>query len=160
MEGHLAKPMRSDELDALLDRAVVPGPALHAPAAAAAPSVLDADGLLDRVDGDLGFVRELAAGLQRDGPRWLAELRTPASEARPSAIEEIAHAMRGAVSNLGGASAAAVAAHLEAEARRGEVADSARLVVELTHELDALQAALLALCSPATPNSRPASGIS
>jgi len=159
MDGYLAKPIRTDQLDALLDRLLSPA-RRSTPPPSLAPSVLDAEGLLDRVDGDLEFVSGLVAGLQRDVPRWLAELRAASERGDAHALEEVAHAVRGSASNLGGASAASVAAHLEADARRGEVTDSARLVADLTHELDALQAALLALCTPAAPHSRPASGIS
>ena len=69
MSGHLAKPLRTDALDAVLRQWV----AVRAePVAPADDEPLDTAGLLDRVDGDLDFVHELAVGLHDDHPRWLA----------------------------------------------------------------------------------------
>lgn len=145
MDGHLAKPIRRQELEAVLDRWVSRRRARATPPAPE-PSVLDAAGLLERVDGDLEFVSELLAGLQRDVSRWLAELHAATARHDARAVEEIAHAIRGAASNLGGGSASAVAAHLETEARHGKLGDADRLGADLAGELDRLQAALLALC--------------
>ncbi len=144
MGDYLGKPIHTEALDAVLASWLSPDrPRSMGPFAE--PPVLDADGLLDRVDGDVAFVRELLAGLRQDGPRWIAELRAAIARADHGKTEEIAHAVRGATSNLGGARAAATAARLEAAAHDGTVGDGARHATDLARELDHLLAALDAL---------------
>jgi CheY-like chemotaxis protein len=144
MGGYLAKPIHTDALDAMLARWLAPDhPPIEPPLPE--PDVLDAAGLLDRVDGDLAFVRELLAGLRRDGRRWLADLEDALTRGDCGAVEHAAHALRGATSNLGGVRAAAVAGRLEDDARRGTIHDGLRRVGEIAAELERLLAALDAL---------------
>ncbi len=146
MGGYLSKPLHTDELDATLARWLSPErPPIESPLTE--PDVLDAVGLLDRVDGDVAFVRELLAGLRRDGPRWLAHLEDALARGDRAAVEQIAHAIRGATSNLGGLRVAAAAARLEDEARRDAISDGPWRVGEIAAELDRLLAALDALGS-------------
>ncbi len=138
MDAYLRKPIRTEALDTILDRWLT---ARATPTGDAA--VVDVGGLLDRVDGDLGFVRDLLAGLERDAPCWVTELRAVIERHDTAATEELAHAIHGSLANLGGIRAAAVAERIEAGARRAAV--DAGACDELAHELDRLRAALLAL---------------
>ena len=72
------------------------------------------------------------------------------------AVEQTAHAIRGSVSNLGGAAASALAQHIEVQARGGTLPASDRTCVELDAELTRLHHALLALTDDhATTTSQP-----
>jgi two-component system, sensor histidine kinase and response regulator len=142
MQDHVGKPIRNADLDAILKRWLT-----AAPTAAAVPAlpVLDTEALLDRVEGDLEFVRDLADGLLRDAPQWLASLRAAIAEGDERALEHAAHAVRGSVGNLGGTAACALAAGLEARARTGDLTGGDLTCVELEAELERLHHALLAL---------------
>ena len=141
MVGYLEKPIRTADLDAVLAPWLgAERPAIEIPRAE--PDVLDTAGLLDRVDGDVGFVRELLVGLRRDGRRWLADLDAALARGDHAAAEHVAHAIRGAASNLGGTRAAAAAARLEDEARNGALAEGGHRVVEIAAELERLFTAL------------------
>ena len=146
MMDYLAKPVRAEQLDALLAHwLAADAPSASEPTTPGPPAaVLDAAGLLDRVDGDLQFVRELADGLLRDGPRWIGELRAGVARADHTAVERTAHAIRGSVANLGGGAACAVAQQIEADARAGALPAGDR-AGELEGELIRLHAALVTL---------------
>jgi HPt (histidine-containing phosphotransfer) domain-containing protein len=154
MDAYLGKPIRVEELDALLQRWIAPArraapPAATEPAPADAEvldvEVLDVAGLLDRVEGDLAFVRELADGLRNDGPRWLADLRNAFASGDRTTLEQTAHAIRGSVSNLGGHAASLLAERLERRARTLPLADGGNECRELETALGQLHRALLAL---------------
>jgi two-component system sensor histidine kinase/response regulator len=143
MSGHLAKPLRTDALDAVLREWI-------APRADAAPvtnddEVLDTPGLLDRVDGDLDFVRELALGLRDDRPRWLDELQSGLASHDAARVEHAAHAICGSAANLGGRRAAALAREIETRAHAGDLAPCGAMLAGLAGALEQLEHALLGL---------------
>lgn len=142
MSGHLTKPLRTNALDDVLRHWTA---RRSEPAGTGAVEVLDAAGLLERVDGDLTFVRELAVGLQQDRPRWLTELRSAITADDAARVEQVAHAICGSASNLGGASVTALARHIETHARGGDVRTCAASLVALERELERFEHALLTL---------------
>jgi HPt (histidine-containing phosphotransfer) domain-containing protein len=143
MMDHVAKPIRSEELDTMLRRWLASAPA--APSRVRSEPTLDATALLDRVEGDLVFVRELADGLLRDAPAWLHALRTALAAGDRAGVEQAAHAVRGSVGNLGGTHAAALAAGLESRAHAGDLSEGEHTCRELESEISRLHHALLAL---------------
>jgi PAS domain S-box-containing protein len=148
MDAHLGKPIRVEELEQLLQRWVARERRANEPQTTAAPAsaeILDVDDLLDRVAGDLAFVRELADGLRNDRPRWLADLRAAYDSGDRGLLEQTAHAIRGSVGNLGGRAAAALAASIEKRARTASLGDGASACAELENALAHLQDALGAL---------------
>jgi len=149
MDDQIGKPIRVEELDALLQRWIEPArrAVKPPPSEPTAPhhDVLDVSGLLDRVEGDLAFVRELADGLALDGPRWLTELRAAYATGDRAILEQTAHAVRGSVSNLGGRAAATLAERIESRARTAPLGDGPDTCAELEHALAHLHRALLAL---------------
>jgi HPt (histidine-containing phosphotransfer) domain-containing protein len=95
----------------------------------------------------------------RDGPRWLGELRAAIARGDRAAVEHAAHAIRGSASNLGGGAAAAVAQHVEVEARAGTLPVDDRVCAELEVELTRLQGALVALADASAEPDAAAAGI-
>ena len=143
MSGHLAKPLRADALDAVLRQWATPRPD---PAPSTTDDgLLDTTGLLDRVDGDLEFVRELALGLRDDRRRWLIELRSGLATHDAARVEHAAHAVCGSAANLGGRRVAALAREIETRARAGDLASCAPELAALDAALEQLEHALLGL---------------
>jgi HPt (histidine-containing phosphotransfer) domain-containing protein len=148
MDDHLGKPIRVEELDALLQRWASRPERRAAPSAVATgphDEAIDVEGLLDRVEGDLGFVRELTCSLRDDCPRWLADLRAAFRTGDRGLLEQTAHAIRGSAANLGGRTAATLAARLESRAHAAVLGDGAVACAEIEAALDALLDALAAL---------------
>ena len=154
MVDYLSKPVRPGELDAVLLRWLPrPGPRhTAAPRAAGRTEVLDAVELLDRVDGDLAFVRELTGNFIANCPRWIADVHAAIDRGDGPALEQAAHAISGCVGNLAGKSACQVARQLEAMGQRGDLAETPAACGVLERELTRLREALVALGQ--NPNER------
>ncbi len=146
MVDYLSKPVRPADLEAVLLRWLSRAPVGTSPSQA---EVLDAGALLDRTDGDLAFVRALTASFVEDLPHWLERVQDALARDDAAALEKAAHAIRGAVGNLGGIAASDVARRLESLGGNGNLAQSRqacrRLEHELEHELARLREALVAL---------------
>ena len=78
--------------------------------------------LLERVDNDRELVRELLTIFKGDFPRTIGSLAAAVSSGDVNNSVSLSHALKGMLSNLGGARAAAAAARLEELARAGEIA--------------------------------------
>jgi len=143
MSGHLAKPLRTEALDAVLREWVEPRGEVAS--ATDGDELLDTAGLLARVDGDLDFVRELALGLRDDRPRWLDELHGGLAAHDAARVEHAAHAICGSAGNLGGRRVAALAREIETRAHAGDLAPCGPMLPMLAGALEQLERALLGL---------------
>jgi two-component system sensor histidine kinase/response regulator len=118
MDGYVAKPVRPEELWKVLETVVVgPKPSVRLPEGVA-EMTLDRSQLLDRVDGDLGFLEELIAIFAADCPRALAEIRDAISRGDAEGLNRAAHAFRGAAANFGNGRAFDEALKLEGLGRK------------------------------------------
>jgi two-component system sensor histidine kinase/response regulator len=137
MDGYLSKPIRAQELDEVLERYV----ALSAPEPAALPaesnsstSVL-AEELLERVEGDRGFIAELLEVMKGDFPGQADALSEAIAGGDSIAMQEIAHALKGALGNLAAPTAARIAGELEVMGRIVELQREVTRVMEQLEEL-------------------------
>jgi HPt (histidine-containing phosphotransfer) domain-containing protein len=103
--------------------------------------------LLERVDNDRELVRELLAIFKEDFPQTIGSLEAAVSSGDLKNSGSLSHTLKGMLSNLGGARAAAAAARLEELAGAGEIAalrgafdDLEREAGRLLPELDAYMA--------------------
>ena len=78
--------------------------------------------LLERVDNDRELLRELLALFKEDFPRTIRSLEAAVSSGDLKNSGSLSHTLKGMLSNLGGARAAAAAARLEELACAGEIA--------------------------------------
>ena len=138
MNGYLSKPIRPQELDAVLEaytlrkRDSAPTPL---PASAPAESAIDLPDLLERVDQDFVFIAELTEVLREDCPRKLAIIRDCLEAADAQGLKRAAHGLKGALSNLSAKPAAAFAAKLEALGTSDDLSPAHSLIPRLTSEI-------------------------
>jgi PAS domain S-box-containing protein len=139
MDGYLTKPVRGDTLLAAIAEHVhrVGAPAADGPA-------FDHVAALERTDGSVELLREVAGLFQEECPRLIGEMQRAVSRSDALAVQRAAHALKGSVSHFGAPRAAAAAASREEAARSApmdELRDRSR-VVEV--EVRRLQEALVA----------------
>jgi HPt (histidine-containing phosphotransfer) domain-containing protein len=78
--------------------------------------------LLERVDNDQELLRELLTIFKEDFPRSLRSLQTAVADGDLKNAARLSHTLKGMLSSLGGAPAAAAASRLEELASAGETA--------------------------------------
>ncbi len=110
------------------------------PGAPAQP--LDWEALMDSIDGDAAFARDLADAFIDTGTRELALIAAALGRGDAAALRLAAHALKGASANLRAPAAAAAAAQLEAAAASGHSTRLAALAATLTAEVRKLIAHL------------------
>jgi two-component system sensor histidine kinase/response regulator len=151
MDDYLAKPVRVEELDAVLDR-WLPAGARDATAGAAgfAPAVVDLDPApLDALaslqsEGDPDVVGELVGVFVEEAPGRLSGMRAAVEARDASALERAAHGLKGTAASLGAVRVAAVCRSIEEAARAGSVGTAPALLEALEPALAAAGVALRA----------------
>ena len=153
MDDYLSKPIRPDELAAVLSRWTQPDAAdeeaLGRSVAAAgpepagvAPPAFDPAVLLDLLGGDREAVAEILAEYDADAPRQLAELREAVAAGDAERVRRLAHTLKGASANVGAEALRGAALRLEQAAAAGDLAGGEALVATMDAELErALDAA-------------------
>jgi CheY-like chemotaxis protein len=108
----------------------------------ARPPPLDWEALLDSLDGDAAFARDLADAFIDTATRELALIAAALGSGDAAALRHSAHALKGASANLRAPAAAAAAAQLEAAAGSGQSANLAALAATLGAEVTRMSAYL------------------
>jgi len=96
---------------------------------------VDWPALLESIDGDAGFARELVEAFIGTGERELAAIAVALGTGDAAAMYASAHSLKGASSNLRASAATSAAALLEAAAGSGESAQIAGLAEKLRAEV-------------------------
>ena len=123
------------EADAAAQARVAPAPvAPHIP--------VDWDALLDSIDGDEVFARDLADAFVETGTRELAAISAALHTGDAAALRMAAHTLKGASASLRAPAVAAAAAQLESAVGLGENARTAALAEKLTAEITKMTAYL------------------
>jgi two-component system sensor histidine kinase/response regulator len=137
MDGYLTKPIRTRELDEVLDSHLE-----HLRTASAGPEepdarekTVDTSELLERLDGDLSFLPELIEIFRLDYPRQLKAMREAVSRQNAPELAKACHMLKGATSNLAATKASAITRDLEEKATSGDLIDAAFTLQELEKEL-------------------------
>jgi HPt (histidine-containing phosphotransfer) domain-containing protein len=168
MDGYLSKPIQPKQLVATINRLVeADGPvelnvatspkqvrpkaaeSENVAAVAALPSCaddgngpLDLSALLARVENDLDLLQEMIELFLDSSPLLLAEIDTGIAHRDSQTVERAAHALKGAMQNMGATNAAQAAAKLEYAGRAGELAEADAMLSGLKHQYDILVSAL------------------
>ena len=130
MDGYLTKPIRAEELYALL--------AQLRPSGGAPPDATPAADLpaaLAAVDGDRGLLQELVQALLTDAPRQLDTLRAALRQGDTAQLERVTHRLQGALSTVRAMLAQSLARQLEALGRAGQLGEASGIVRQLEAEL-------------------------
>ena len=141
MDGFLRKPVRAEELFAMIDAvggrrhpATEPGTRV----ASATDDVFDAPELLASVQGDRALARELGALFLTDAPRQVAAMRDAIECGDARRLQFSAHALKGSAMTLTARRVAVHARALESMGTDGNMHDASGAVAQLESALQQL----------------------
>jgi PAS domain S-box-containing protein len=139
MDDYLTKPIDRIKLDACLNRLLPSVGSGSMPATGEAlaqlPASVDWRALLESIDGDTGFARELLAAFIATADRELDMIAAALGREDMTSVRESAHSLKSASANLRATAAASTAAQLETIADSGERARISVLAAQLTTEV-------------------------
>jgi signal transduction histidine kinase/DNA-binding response OmpR family regulator/CHASE3 domain sensor protein len=144
MDDYLSKPLRPEELDAVLERwlGAAPGPAAPAPAEDAAAALVDEARVRVFRDDYPEIVEQLVELFVDSTPPLLGELRQCAEAGDAEAVKRAAHKLKGSCQNIGASGMAVQAAEIE-QVQAAAPTQLATLEATYTATCDALRAALM-----------------
>ncbi len=133
MDDYVAKPISPKVLARVLERWFVnsPPPPEDNGEAEALPGILDEQGLLARLMGDIALLRTLVHEFEEDAPQRIAAIRTYLQAGDAGAVRYEAHTLKGASANMGGEALHRAAEQLEQAASAGDLSRAEALVPEL-----------------------------
>jgi CheY-like chemotaxis protein len=149
MDDYLTKPIRRDQLVAILAR--FPGEASGPAEAEKAGPALDEAAVLAYVGGDRKLLGELLGIFLEDSPGQLQALRDAVVGTDPAALMRAAHTLSGSLRVLRAAGALALVEPLEALGREGRLEGAAALLARLEPELERVRGAAIEASAAATP---------
>ncbi|MGC0778641.1 MAG: response regulator, partial [Candidatus Acidiferrum sp.] len=140
MDGYLTKPIRREVLRKEIERAVTQsGSAENGNEAAPRSELSEAEWnvreLLERLEGDQDFLRELLQIFHADSQTTLLKARDALAQEDLAEVSRAAHTLKGMLRNLSMNAAAEIAAALETAARNGARVESAALLERLDRSL-------------------------
>ncbi len=129
MDDYIAKPVRMEELAAMLEQwsGQSAGIGTSGDTVGAQPPVFDPNVLRDIVGDDEDFVQEVLAEFASASPEQIADIER-SFEAGPDALMRAAHALKGACRSIGAWQLAEACAGLEREGRAGNVPEGPELM--------------------------------
>ncbi len=133
MDGYLSKPIRPQELDAVLDSYT------STPQAAALSTIdssIDVEELMERIDGDRTLLAELADIFREEYPRQIRMAQEALAANDAAAIRRIGHSLKGALANLAATDASGLAASVEAIGKSGDLSQLGGKLLEMQSTMD------------------------
>jgi two-component system, sensor histidine kinase and response regulator len=132
MDGYVSKPLKRDNLDAVL-RQVLGSHSVPIPPPDEPP--IDLASALNAVDGDRTLLREVIEVFCQDYPARVTELRDAIEHRTPHQMGVAAHSLKGALSVFGRTLAYDLAQELETRGRAGHLDGAAAVLRMLEREL-------------------------
>src|SRR5665213_2311814 len=129
MDGYLSKPIRSQELDAVLD-SYTSAPRPAAPPVTADSSI-NVEELMERIDGDRTLLAELAEIFREEYPKQTRLAHEALAVNDAAAIRRIGHSLKGALANLAATEASGLAASVEAMGKSGDLSQLSGKLLEM-----------------------------
>jgi PAS domain S-box-containing protein len=148
MDGYLSKPVRSQDLWQAV-AAHVPGARGAVPPAQTSVGsgevsvvVFDRSSLMERLGGNVEFLREVVRLFEQDHVRLLAELHDALAGEDALRLARAAHTLKGTLGNLSAPAARAAALRLEQLARAGDLTGARAARLQLEQQVQRLRDAL------------------
>jgi CheY-like chemotaxis protein len=148
MDGYLSKPIRSQELDELLDSFLVSREDLSTEkdAIPIADGSIDVIQLLDRLDDDRALLAELLEIFRREYPDLLQAAQRSIDSRMSADLERAGHTLKGSLGNLSATNASALAGELERIGRSTDLTEAQTVLDRLVPELGSVIRSLESLC--------------
>ncbi len=109
--------------------------------------ILDADEILERVDGDVALLLELISMFLEDCPRMMADIEAAVGQGDAEAVSRTAHALKGSIGNFASGTPFEAARSLETLGREGDLTNLEETWFALRESVARFQPALLALAA-------------
>ncbi len=140
MDDHVAKPVQRDALTRVIATLChhCCGEANSLPPAAATPPIFDRQAALARFEGDENFLVEIAQMFLADAPELLTQMREAITQQDLSALQRVAHRLKGAVGYLHANRTAELALQLELMGRQGQTQGVTEVFQAFEQELGCL----------------------
>ena len=133
--GTLVRPVRADQLFALLQNLLPSTPSPETPP-------IDVQGIMARVGGRMQILEKMVAVFSEELPAQIAALHRAIDRQSPEDLRRAAHALKGAVANFDASAAYHTTAALEQMGKAGHLRDARSICQRLERELSAVQNAL------------------
>jgi len=137
MDGYISKPIRADELVAVVE-GMLPATAwqdIGESTEIQAVAVFDRSVALSYVDGDLGLLQEMAETFLADYPPRLAELQVAIATGDSQALMRAAHSLKGGVASFAAKPTYEAALRLEMMGHSGDLSQARDAYAALEAEL-------------------------
>ena len=148
MDGYISKPIRVQELDEALDRHIAhdckgfPDVHLSEPKTGS----ISTEELLERINGDLGFLSELLDIFRRDYPQQIQAVRQAIADGDALALQRVGHTLKGSLGNLAAPIASGIAAELESMGKSGDLTHAGSRTADLEAQLVPVVEMLEGMC--------------
>jgi two-component system sensor histidine kinase/response regulator len=152
MDGYLTKPVRREQLAEEIERVMLriqpPKKELEtAQSQWKTATAWNIQEVLERVDGDRDFLRELLAIFREDSRECMERARNTVANGELQQLSREAHTMKGMLNNLAMSLGAGIAAELELAAKNGRKGECEQLIARLENALAAIQPEIEVLMS-------------
>ena len=142
MDAYLSKPVKREDLLAMLDRMAAQAPA---------PAAFNAAAALRYTGDDEVLLRELLVVFLEDAPGHLEAVREAVEHGNAAGLQSAAHRLKGSLRALGAIAPASLAERLEHCGAQARLAETASLLAGLTTEVDRLQVDIRQWCATPAP---------
>jgi two-component system sensor histidine kinase/response regulator len=140
MDAYLTKPIRTQELLAVLDdignRKAGPPVPLDMPSQKSTTDSIDLEATLERLDGDRGLFQELAQVFKEECPRIVEAMRRAIVVNDAKSLEGCAHTLKGSSASVGALAVSHAAGEIERLAHTGSVESTSVEFKILQEELE------------------------
>jgi HPt (histidine-containing phosphotransfer) domain-containing protein len=150
MDGYVAKPIRSTELENAIGEVLGKGLPAIGENKADNGSVIDLGALLEGVGGNRRLLQKLAKLFLADLPKLAARIKTALASRDGGELAKAAHALKGSVGNFGAAKAVEGASEIERHGRSGALSAAQEAWVRLELELVVVRKELENLSAPSS----------
>jgi two-component system, sensor histidine kinase and response regulator len=144
MDDYVSKPIQQDKLVKAIEDCVclIRATVEAEPPAGASGSPMDVAAALARVNGDRGFLGEMAVIFLEESPRLLAQIRDAIAADDPAGLVTPAHSLKNWAGNFVAQAAFEAMMDLEALGRAGALANAGTVLATLEREIERLRSAV------------------
>jgi CheY-like chemotaxis protein len=129
MDGYVAKPIRADELAAVIKEVTN---------IASSADAIDSASLLSNLAGDRDLLRQLIDRFAADNPEQMRRIGSAITSSDSEALRLAAHNIKGSLGNFNAARAGELAQQLEDAGKHADLRDAASLFAALETEVSAV----------------------
>ncbi|HEX9867830.1 MAG TPA: response regulator, partial [Candidatus Tectomicrobia bacterium] len=136
MDGYVSKPIRADELLAVVEGMLLDtaSPAVGEPVDRPSEALFDRSAALSYVDGDMGLLREMAELFLADCPRQMAKIQAAIASSDSQALMRAAHSLKGVVATFAAKATYEAALRLEMMGEDGDLLAAREAYADLEAE--------------------------